>query len=85
MLYFTMLQTRMEFIRSAGISLAKACTIAIRYSAVRQQGYDANNPQSKEELSVLDYQTQQYRLFPLLAAAYAIVLTGSICCASQGF
>ncbi|KAG6976459.1 hypothetical protein JG688_00001324 [Phytophthora aleatoria] len=76
-LYFTMLQTRMVFIRSAGINLAKACTITIRYSAVRQQGYDANNPKSKEELSVLDYQTQQYRLFPLLAAAYAIVLTGN--------
>ncbi|KAF4042105.1 Acyl-CoA dehydrogenase [Phytophthora infestans] len=77
-LYFTMLQTRMVFIRSAGINLAKACTITIRYSAVRQQGYDANNPRTKEELSVLDYQTQQYRLFPLLAAAYAIVLTGKL-------
>ncbi|ETK70859.1 hypothetical protein L915_21813, partial [Phytophthora nicotianae] len=76
-LYFTMLQTRMVFIRSAGVNLAKACTISIRYSAVRQQGYDANYPKSKEELSVLDYQTQQYRLFPLLAAAYAIVLTGN--------
>ncbi|GMF27784.1 unnamed protein product [Phytophthora lilii] len=75
-LYFTMLQTRMVFIRSAGINLAKACTITIRYSAVRQQGYDANNPKSKEELSVLDYQTQQYRLFPLLAAAYAIACGG---------
>ncbi|KAI9997196.1 hypothetical protein PInf_000632 [Phytophthora infestans] len=50
-LYFTMLQTRMVFIRSAGINLAKACTITIRYSAVRQQGYDANNPRTKEELS----------------------------------
>eukprot|EP00644_Phytophthora_capsici_P004306 jgi/Phyca11/109589/e_gw1.17.16.1 len=77
-LYFTMLQTRMVFIRSAGINLAKACTITIRYSAVRQQGYDANNLKSEEELSVLDYQTQQYRLFPLLAAAYAIVLTGTL-------
>ncbi|CAI5744914.1 unnamed protein product [Peronospora destructor] len=77
MLYFTMLQMRMVFVRSSGMNLAKACTIAIRYSAVRQQGYDANNPQSKEELSVLDYQTQQYRLLPLLAAAYAIVLTGN--------
>ena len=75
-LYFTMLQTRIAFIRSVGIGLAKACTIATRYSAVRQQGYDANNPSSKEELSVLDYQTQQCRLFPLLATAYAILLTG---------
>ncbi|GMF27781.1 unnamed protein product [Phytophthora lilii] len=77
LLYFTMLQTRMSYIRSSGLALAKACTITIRYSAVRQQGYDANNPASKEELSVLDYQTQQYRLFPLLAAAYAITLTGT--------
>ncbi|KAE9043608.1 Peroxisomal acyl-coenzyme A oxidase 1 [Phytophthora rubi] len=76
-LYFTMLQTRMTYIRSCGLALAKASTITIRYSAVRQQGYDANNPDSKEELSVLDYQTQQYRLFPLLAAAYAITLTGN--------
>uniref|UniRef100_H3GCK8 Acyl-coenzyme A oxidase n=1 Tax=Phytophthora ramorum TaxID=164328 RepID=H3GCK8_PHYRM len=76
-LYFTMLQTRMTYVRTSGLALAKACTISIRYSAVRQQGYDANNPDSKEELSVLDYQTQQYRLFPLLAAAYAITLTGN--------
>ncbi|KAG4056519.1 hypothetical protein JG687_00003295 [Phytophthora cactorum] len=76
-LYFTMLQTRMSYIRSSGLALAKACTITIRYSGVRQQGYDANNPGSKEELSVLDYQTQQYRLFPLLAAAYAMTLTGN--------
>ncbi|KAG1708241.1 hypothetical protein DVH05_024924 [Phytophthora capsici] len=76
-LYFTMLQTRMSYIRSSGLALAKASTITIRYSGVRRQGYDANNPDSKEELSVLDYQTQQYRLFPLLAAAYAITLTGN--------
>ncbi|KAG7402328.1 hypothetical protein PHYBOEH_000036 [Phytophthora boehmeriae] len=76
-LYFTMLQTRMTYVRSSGLALGKACTISIRYSAVRKQGYDANNPNSKEELSVLDYQTQQYRLLPLLAAAYAIVLTGN--------
>ncbi|ETK89592.1 hypothetical protein L917_06221, partial [Phytophthora nicotianae] len=76
-LYFTMLQTRMSYVRSSGLALAKACTISIRYSGVRRQGYDANNPNSKEELSVLDYQTQQYRLFPLLAAAYAITLTGN--------
>ncbi|RLN98596.1 hypothetical protein BBJ28_00007198, partial [Nothophytophthora sp. Chile5] len=75
-LYFTMLQTRMGFVRLAGLSLAKACTISIRYSAVRQQGYDANDPKSKKELSVLDYQTQQYRLLPLVAAAYAITLNG---------
>ncbi|TYZ65368.1 hypothetical protein PybrP1_012692, partial [[Pythium] brassicae (nom. inval.)] len=77
-LYFTMLQTRLGFVRSTGLGLAKGATIAIRYSAVREQGYDANDgPTSSTELKVLDYQTQQYRLFPLLAAAYAITLTGN--------
>ncbi|GLD93285.1 hypothetical protein PINS_up001877 [Pythium insidiosum] len=80
-LYFTMLQTRLDFVRLTGLSLAKACTIAIRYSAVRQQGYDAtkSKPASPtDEMKVLDYQTQQYRLFPFLAAAYAITLNGKI-------
>lgn len=76
-LYFTMLQTRMDFVRLTGVSLAKACTIAVRYSALRQQGYDANQPASEKELSVLDYQTQQYRLLPLVAASYAITLSGN--------
>ncbi|KAL7689551.1 putative acyl-CoA dehydrogenase/oxidase and middle domain superfamily, acyl-CoA oxidase [Plasmopara halstedii] len=76
-IYFTMLQTRMVYVRSSGLALAKACTISIRYSGVRRQGYDARNPESTEEVCVLDYQTQQYRLFPLLAAAYAIILSGN--------
>ncbi|GAB9477082.1 Peroxisomal acyl-coenzyme a oxidase [Globisporangium polare] len=77
LLYFTMLQTRMGFVRSTGLALGKAATIAIRYSALREQGYDANNPKSNDELKVLDYQTQQYRLLPLLAASYAITLAGN--------
>ncbi|GAB9464618.1 Peroxisomal acyl-coenzyme a oxidase, partial [Globisporangium polare] len=77
LLYFTMLQTRMDFVRMNAMCLGKASTISIRYSAVREQGYDANNPKSNDELKVLDYQTQQYRLFPILAAAYAITFTGN--------
>lgn len=77
LLYFTMLQTRMEFVSLTGWSLAKACTIAIRYSAVREQGYDANDKRPVKEMKVLDYQSQQYRLFPFLAAAYAIILNGN--------
>ncbi|KAF1318228.1 Peroxisomal acyl-coenzyme a oxidase, partial [Globisporangium splendens] len=76
-LYFTMLQTRMDFVRMNAMALGKAATISIRYSALREQGYDANDPKSNKELKVLDYQTQQYRLFPLLAAAYAITFTGN--------
>ncbi|TYZ65531.1 hypothetical protein PybrP1_004989, partial [[Pythium] brassicae (nom. inval.)] len=49
-MYFTMLQTRMGFVRMNAMALGKACTIAIRYSAVREQGYDANDPKSNTEL-----------------------------------
>jgi len=60
-----------------------ACTIAIRYSIVRRQGYNADeNAETKRannapnEFQVLDYRQQQYRLLPLLAASYAIFFTG---------
>lgn len=52
-----------------------ACTISIRYSAVRRQGYNADSD-GKSEFQVLDYRQQQYRLLPLLAASYAIFFTG---------
>lgn len=51
--------------------LVKAITIAVRYSAARKQFGPENGP---EELPVLEYQAQQYRLFPYLAAAYASVV-----------
>jgi acyl-CoA oxidase len=59
-----------------------ACTIAIRYSIVRRQGYNADDAEIKREnnapneFQVLDYRQQQYRLLPLLAASYAIFFTG---------
>lgn len=51
--------------------LAKACTIAVRYSAVRLQGGG-----KKLETKILDYPTQQHRLFPLVATCYAFHFTG---------
>ncbi|XP_055712860.1 peroxisomal acyl-coenzyme A oxidase 3-like isoform X2 [Phlebotomus papatasi] len=53
----------------AGYYILKAIVIAIRYSGSRKQfGPDDSN----EELSVIEYQSQQFRLFPHLASAYAI-------------
>ncbi|XP_045445584.1 peroxisomal acyl-coenzyme A oxidase 3-like [Melitaea cinxia] len=55
----------------AGIStnyLQKAIVIAVRYSAVRKQ-FGAQN--AVEETPVLEYQQQQIRLLPYLAATYA--------------
>jgi acyl-CoA oxidase len=61
-------------------ALAKAVTIATRYSAIRNQFVDAANPRKWEnkivETAVLDYTMQQYRMFPIIAQAYACFFTG---------
>lgn len=51
---------------SVGV-LKAAVTIAIRYSLLRQQF----GPPNKPEISILDYQSQQCRLLPMLASTYA--------------
>lgn len=47
--------------------LKAASTIAIRYSLIRQQF----GPPNKAEISILDYQSQQQKLMPMLCSAYA--------------
>ncbi|XP_075564939.1 peroxisomal acyl-coenzyme A oxidase 3 isoform X4 [Pelecanus crispus] len=49
-------------------NLKLALSIAIRFSAARHQF----GPTDDEEIPVLEYQTQQWRLLPYLAAAYAL-------------
>jgi len=51
------------------VHLKMVVTIAIRYSAVRRQ---FGPTEDGEELPVLEYQLQQWRLLPYLAAAYVI-------------
>lgn len=51
---------------SVGV-LKIAATIAIRYSLLRQQF----GPPKKPEISILDYQSQQHKLMPMLASTYA--------------
>jgi acyl-CoA oxidase len=74
--YISMMQVRSYIIDEAGKHLAMACTIAIRYSAVRRQGFADPNAAGGDELQVLDYTQQQHRLFPLLAASYCFFFTG---------
>eukprot|EP00478_Filoreta_tenera_P000678 GABV01000683.1.p2 GENE.GABV01000683.1~~GABV01000683.1.p2 ORF type:complete len:379 (+),score=94.90 GABV01000683.1:106-1137(+) len=69
-----MLFIRSHIVSGAGSSLANALTVAIRYSAVRRQGEP--DPATGLEPQVLDYQMQQYRLFSLLATAYAFKFAG---------
>ncbi|XP_046840854.1 peroxisomal acyl-coenzyme A oxidase 3-like [Xenia sp. Carnegie-2017] len=50
------------------VNLKLCLTIAIRYSAVRRQF----GPPGKEEIPVLEYQMQQWRLIPMLAFTYVL-------------
>ncbi|XP_012369957.1 peroxisomal acyl-coenzyme A oxidase 1 isoform X2 [Octodon degus] len=71
--YGTMVFVRSYLVGEAARSLSKACTIAIRYSAVRHQ---SEIKPGEPEPQVLDFQTQQYKLFPILATAYAFQFVG---------
>lgn len=71
--YITMMQVRSMIVNGASKALGAACTITIRYSAVRKQGFAENG---KSEKQILDYTQQQHRIFPLLAASYCIFFTG---------
>ncbi|KAL4648029.1 peroxisomal acyl-coenzyme A oxidase 1 isoform X1 [Arapaima gigas] len=71
--YSTMVFIRSMIVGESARALSKACTIVIRYSTVRHQS--ELRPGSPEP-QILDYQTQQYKLFPLLATAYAFHFMG---------
>ncbi|UMM15033.1 hypothetical protein L5515_002621 [Caenorhabditis briggsae] len=68
-----MIRVRSHMATGQGALLAHALVIAVRYSAVRRQGYLEDK---SREVKVLDYQTQQHRLFPSIARAYAFIFCG---------
>ncbi|WVZ21740.1 hypothetical protein V8G54_000284 [Vigna mungo] len=73
LVYGTMVYVRQTIVRDASSALARAVCIATRYSAVRRQ---FGSKKGTLETQVLDYKTQQARLFPLLASAYAFRFVG---------
>jgi len=73
LVYGTMVAIRAGMVAGASEALGRAITVAIRYSAVRRQFPEKTGPYERQ---VLDYQSQQYRLFPLLASSYALHFTG---------
>lgn len=77
--YGTMVFVRANIVLESRLVLARAATVAIRYSAVRAQFVDEANPKKVDsktvETPVLDYRMQQYRLFPIIAQAYACHFT----------
>ncbi|XP_055270172.1 peroxisomal acyl-coenzyme A oxidase 2 isoform X3 [Moschus berezovskii] len=67
--YFSMVVVRVDILLGEVLPLLhKACVIAVRYSVIRRQSHlRPSDPEAK----ILDYQTQQQKLFPPLAMAYA--------------
>ncbi|CAH3966597.1 probable peroxisomal acyl-coenzyme A oxidase 1 [Pieris brassicae] len=66
--YGTMVMVRVTIVNTACTLLSKAATIAIRYSAVRHQSQLKPN---KPEPQILDYVTQQHKLFISIATSHA--------------
>eukprot|EP00079_Xenopus_tropicalis_P012089 XP_002938687.2 PREDICTED: peroxisomal acyl-coenzyme A oxidase 3 [Xenopus tropicalis] len=64
----TLSSGRVSIMSMAVVNLKLAISIAIRFSATRRQF----GPTEDEEIPVLEYQLQQWRLIPYLAAAYAL-------------
>uniref|UniRef100_A0A8C9ADH4 Acyl-coenzyme A oxidase n=1 Tax=Prolemur simus TaxID=1328070 RepID=A0A8C9ADH4_PROSS len=67
--YLSMVVTRVEILLGEILPhLQKACVVAVRYSVIRRQ---SRLRPSDPEAKILDYQTQQHKLFPPLAMSYA--------------
>ncbi|KAH6928477.1 hypothetical protein HPB50_016713 [Hyalomma asiaticum] len=67
--YGTMVFVRVLLLDMFAFNIARACTIAVRYSAVRRQ---SEITPGQGECQILDYQAQQYKLFPLLGLCHAL-------------
>ncbi|KAG2119395.1 acyl-CoA dehydrogenase/oxidase C-terminal [Suillus clintonianus] len=71
--YGGMMYIRANMIPQAGWNIAKAVTVAIRYTTVRRQG----EPDAKGlERQVLTYPSTYYRLLPILSRAFVFIELG---------
>ena len=73
-LYSVMMDIRLQLIGHSGEFLDRGLTIALRYSVIRRQ-FKNNLDNPKTETKLLDYQTQQMKLLPLLALSFAMKQT----------
>ncbi|XP_076759587.1 acyl-coenzyme A oxidase 1 [Xylocopa sonorina] len=73
--YGTMVFVRVVLVHDIVTYLSKAGTIATRYSTVRRQGQIHTD---KPEVQILDYVTQQYKIFPHLAACMAFKVAANL-------
>ncbi|KAI7857427.1 acyl-CoA dehydrogenase/oxidase C-terminal, partial [Circinella umbellata] len=71
--YGSMVKLRVSILSDAGWRLAKSSTIAVRYCTSRRQ---FNPDQDGLESQVISYSSVRHRLYPLVATAYALILSG---------
>lgn len=65
------MMTRLALLFYSFVSLSKSVTIAINYSNQRQQFKNHKN----EEIKIINYQTQQKRLYEQLSKCYVILMS----------
>ena len=73
--YAALIATRVELFGQCSDVLKLAVTIAVRYGCVRRQGWRSGKRGVGEEVRLMDYETHQRRLLPIIAHAIAIQLT----------
>lgn len=71
LVYGGMTFLRVGIAADAATTLARAVSIAVRYTSVRKQFADEDS-KSKDETAVLNYSMVQHRLLPLVALSYAL-------------
>lgn len=74
--YNALIGTRVELFTSCSDVLKRALTVAVRYGAIRRQFPNVDKP--SEEQKLLDYPTHQFRLFPIMAWAFALHMTAKV-------
>ncbi|XP_013188650.1 probable peroxisomal acyl-coenzyme A oxidase 1 [Amyelois transitella] len=72
--YGTMVLIRVMIVNDASYEISRAATIAVRYSAVRHQ---SRPKPDQPEPQILDYVTQQHKLFISIATSHAFRMTGT--------
>ncbi|CAI7610250.1 unnamed protein product [Penicillium pancosmium] len=76
LVYGSLTYVRAQIVHHARLVLARAVTVAVRYTAIRRQFQDRDGDKCGPEMAVLDYPTVQIRILPLLATAFALHYTG---------
>lgn len=75
--YGSLTNVRANIVMHARLVLARAVTVAVRYTSIRRQFRDRDAPDNRgPEVAVLDYPTVQVRILPLLATTFALHYTG---------